>query len=117
MCRSRDLLLFDSLADHEPWYGEIHDIMILIQRLAFLADGHGHKLSLIPQDWVARPLLVSLSFLEPRTSLNPAQTQACQTNGYDCGLWVLASIGASLRGFHCAVLREQDIPRFRGILQ
>ena len=117
MCRSRELLLFDSLADREPWCGEVHDIMILIQRLVFLANGHGHELSLIPQDWIARPLLVSPSILEPLTSHNPAQTRACQTNGHDCGLWVLASIGASLRGFHRAVLREQDISRFRGILQ
>ena len=117
MCRSHELLLFDSLADRDPWCDEIHDIMMLIQRLVFLATQHGHKLYLIPQGWVARPLLVSPSFLEPLTSHNPAQTQACQTNGYDCGLWVLASIGASLRGFHRAVLREQDISRFRGILQ
>jgi hypothetical protein len=116
MCTSRELLLFDSLADREPWCGEIHDIMILIQRLVFLANRHGHKLSLIAQDWVARPLLVSLSFPEPCISHNATQTRACQTNEHDCGLWVLASIGASLRGFHCAALKEQDIPVFRGIL-
>jgi Ulp1 family protease len=37
-------------------------------------------------------------------------------NGYDCGVWVLASIAAVLRGFDVTGFGEADIPWFRQFL-
>ena len=39
-----------------------------------------------------------------------------QKNGVDCGLWVLATISAVLRGFHVAKLVEEDMVHFRTLL-
>ncbi|KIK14419.1 hypothetical protein PISMIDRAFT_117052, partial [Pisolithus microcarpus 441] len=39
-----------------------------------------------------------------------------QTNGYDCGLWVLAQIAAMLRGYKITGLREEDMIRFQRFL-
>ncbi|KIK11113.1 hypothetical protein PISMIDRAFT_123271, partial [Pisolithus microcarpus 441] len=39
-----------------------------------------------------------------------------QTNGYDCGLWVLAQIAAVLRGCEITGLREEDMIMFRKFL-
>jgi hypothetical protein len=41
------------------------------------------------------------------------QVDRLQTNGYDCGVWVLASIAAVLRGFDVMGFSETDIPWFR----
>jgi len=40
-----------------------------------------------------------------------------QTNGYDCGLWVLAQVAAVLRGYDITNLREEDMGGFRQYLQ
>jgi Ulp1 family protease len=37
-------------------------------------------------------------------------------NGYDCGVWVLASIAAVLRGFDVTGFGEVDMPWFRQFL-
>ena len=39
-----------------------------------------------------------------------------QTNSVDCGLWVLATIAAVLRGFHVTGIAEQDMVHFRVLL-
>lgn len=39
-----------------------------------------------------------------------------QTNGYDCGVWVLAAIAATLRGFHVPGFPEGDISKIRSAL-
>ena len=39
-----------------------------------------------------------------------------QTNGYDCGVWVLATVAAAIRGFHVTGLHEKDMPLFRRYL-
>ncbi|KAG2745434.1 hypothetical protein P692DRAFT_201679529, partial [Suillus brevipes Sb2] len=49
--------------------------------------------------WVARPLMV------------------VQTNGYDCGVWVLAMIAATLHGNHCTSIGEEDMHIFRHYLR
>ncbi|KAG1745421.1 uncharacterized protein EDB91DRAFT_1049892 [Suillus paluster] len=46
-----------------------------------------------------------------------SQTTAVQTNGYDCGVWVLAMIAATLRGCHCMALKEDDMSLFRHYLR
>ena len=40
------------------------------------------------------------------------QVDCLQTNGYDCGVWVLASIAAVLRGFDVTGFSKTDIPWF-----
>ncbi|KIJ57551.1 hypothetical protein HYDPIDRAFT_104107, partial [Hydnomerulius pinastri MD-312] len=40
-----------------------------------------------------------------------------QTNGFDCGLWVLAQIAAVLRGFDITGLQEGDMASFRQYLR
>ncbi|KIN98611.1 hypothetical protein M404DRAFT_157308, partial [Pisolithus tinctorius Marx 270] len=40
-----------------------------------------------------------------------------QSNGYDCGLWVLAQVAAVLRGCDVTNLREADMHDFRRYLQ
>ena len=47
---------------------------------------------------------------------HPLQELARQTNSYDCGVWVLASITAVLRGFDVTGLQEADISAFRYFL-
>ncbi|KAG2048172.1 hypothetical protein BDR06DRAFT_896156, partial [Suillus hirtellus] len=40
-----------------------------------------------------------------------------QTNGYDCGVWVLAAIAAVLRGRHVTGLCEDDMHHLRHYLR
>lgn len=47
-----------------------------------------------------------LSQLEPR-----------QTNGYDCGVWVLAQMSAILRGYDITDVKEDGIIHFRHFLR
>jgi len=51
-------------------------------------------------DWVACPLIMT----------------AVQTNGFDCGIWVLAMIAATLQGCHRTALEEREISEFRRYL-
>lgn len=44
------------------------------------------------------------------------QKTKLQSNGYDCGVWILAQILATLRGFDVVNVRERDISRFRAFL-
>jgi Ulp1 family protease len=41
---------------------------------------------------------------------------AVQTNGFDCGIWVLAMIAATLQGCHRTALEEREISEFRRYL-
>ena len=41
-----------------------------------------------------------------------SQTRALQTNGYDCGLWVLATVAAVFRGYDATGLTEGDMLAF-----
>ncbi|KAG6369442.1 hypothetical protein JVT61DRAFT_14860 [Boletus reticuloceps] len=87
--------LFDSFSEHNPWRTEIEHIKRLIGRLSSIALSNA---SIPRRDlgvWTASPVL-------PR-----------QSNGYDCGVWVLAQIAAVLRGAHVTNLTENDMPAFR----
>jgi Ulp1 family protease len=44
------------------------------------------------------------------------QKTVVQTNGYDCGIWVLAMITATLHGCHCTGLKEDHMSAFRHYL-
>lgn len=72
--------------------------MTLIVRLSTIANAQGHAVS--NQDfrgWIAYPLMV----------------RSVQTNGYDCGVWVLASIWAVLWGYEVTSHTEASISRVR----
>ncbi|KAG6849090.1 hypothetical protein H0H93_011358, partial [Arthromyces matolae] len=98
---SRRILLFDSLAGKEAWVSELADIQHFIERLVTLANRKEHPLHVVTAEgWEVNPTLV----------------QPCQTNGYDCGVWVLATIAAFLNGSHRTDLREQDMPMLRSLL-
>lgn len=71
--------------------------MCFITRLIILANRNGHPLPVPTTGWTARPVL-----MEPR-----------QTNGIDCGLWVLANIAAVLCGFPVTGLNEGDMNELR----
>lgn len=36
-----------------------------------------------------------------------------QTNGYDCGVWVLAAIAAALQGYHVPGMAEYEVRSLR----
>jgi Ulp1 family protease len=95
------LLLFDSLAGR-TWSGDIQDITTLISRFIFIATKNDKDFSfdIIIDGWSASP-----------TCIVPMQT-----NGYNCGVWVLACIAAVLRGYHLPAIKESDIVVFRSFL-
>ncbi|KAN0087822.1 hypothetical protein V8E55_006443 [Tylopilus felleus] len=76
----QEILLFDSLGAQNPWCADVQDIMMLIARLLGLAHRHHSDVQPVPSDWTARPLVV----------------EALQTNNFDCGVWILAVIAATL---------------------
>jgi Ulp1 family protease len=44
------------------------------------------------------------------------KTWQLQTNQYDCGLWVLGTIAATLQGYHLPDLIEDDMVQVRKFL-
>jgi Ulp1 family protease len=61
----------------------------------------------------------SLPYVQSRASLSfsslsslhaPSQNHGQQTNGHDCGLWVLCTLAAVMRGFAGAEVYEGDMP-------
>jgi hypothetical protein len=71
----------------------------------------------VTEGWSARPLAVGASFLISTMNLIPSrQIHTMQTNGVDCGLWVLAAIAAVLRGYQVTALCEGDMVAFRELL-
>ncbi|KAG6376561.1 hypothetical protein JVT61DRAFT_1537 [Boletus reticuloceps] len=111
-----ELRLFDSLAEESPWRKDVNvsmspclgalflmslkDITFFIGRLCGIAKSTLPDVQINLQDWQARPLV----------------TVPVQTNNYDCGIWVLATVAATLRGFHVTSLTERDMPAFRAYL-
>ncbi|KAG2054503.1 hypothetical protein BDR06DRAFT_1049502 [Suillus hirtellus] len=98
---TKELRLFDSLAEHKPWKHDVKDIMKLVCRLLMVACQRGKEVHIDLDGWVARPL-----------NLKPYQT-----NGYDCGVWILAAMIAVLRGHHVTGLREDEMSDLRHYLR
>ncbi|OCH93070.1 hypothetical protein OBBRIDRAFT_863019 [Obba rivulosa] len=86
---------FDSFADKMLWRSDIHRVATLVVRACNMTS-----MPIPSGDWRIRPLL----------------TSSVQSNGSDCGVWILAAIAARLRGFDTTALREKDIPNFRKYL-
>jgi hypothetical protein len=92
--------------------------MKLIVRLFNIARQHQRvfKVDVDFYGWVARPLIVSMLYIKRTLILIFYQKTAVQTNGYDCGIWVLAMIAATLHGCHCTGLKEDHMSAFRRYL-
>ncbi|KAG1722590.1 uncharacterized protein EDB91DRAFT_1088074 [Suillus paluster] len=92
-----------NFAERKPWKLDIKDIMKLIARLLSITQQRNHTIhvNINFDGWVARPLM----------------TEAVQTHSFDCGVWVLAVIAATLHGNHCTSLGEEDMHIFRHYLR
>ncbi|OSD03347.1 hypothetical protein PYCCODRAFT_1477197 [Trametes coccinea BRFM310] len=98
--REGRIAYFDSLADKDVWEHDVQIVYTLSHRLHRIA-GERQAHHMPPHnDWEAYPL---------------AETPL-QTNGYDCGVWVLACIAALLRGYHSVQLSPTGIAQFRSDL-
>lgn len=98
--RTKELHLFDSLADQNPWESDGKDIMKLVGRFLTVARQRHSGVQIDLEGWQTRAL-----------NVNP-----CQSNTYDCGLWVLAAMIAVLRGRHVTGLLEEQMSDFRHYL-
>ncbi|KAG2751616.1 hypothetical protein P692DRAFT_20774814 [Suillus brevipes Sb2] len=94
---TKELYLFDSMGDRTPWQSDVKDIIRLIARFLAVAHQRGHHFHIDLEGWVARPLNVI----------------CLQNNDFDCGLWVLATIFAVVRGNHITGLHEWDMNNLR----
>ncbi|KAJ7632871.1 hypothetical protein FB45DRAFT_746128, partial [Roridomyces roridus] len=95
----RRIFFFDSLSQRQGWRRDIRDIMVLITRLVALANRNAHQLHLTTED------------------PNEPWGYPHQTNGYDCGIWVLCMMAAILRGAHVTGLQESDIGHARQVIR
>jgi Ulp1 family protease len=68
------------------------------------------------KDGLLALLLYVFSVCQMLCFLSLSQVHQMQSNGVDCGLWVLATIAASLRGFHVTGLTEEDMCDLRATL-
>ncbi|KAG6869515.1 hypothetical protein C0992_002861, partial [Termitomyces sp. T32_za158] len=73
------------------------EIMTFVTRLVLVANQNGRPLPVITSGWTARP------------TVNPPR----QTNGVDCGVWVIANIAAVLSGFTVTGIQEYDVSSVR----
>jgi hypothetical protein len=94
--------------------------MALITRLLTLAERNGHPMNISVQEdaWEVNPLFQPVSRFVPymRRCLIRLQGRACQTNGYDCGVWVLCVMAAFMRGYCSTGLSERDMGDVRRCL-
>lgn len=79
----------------------LQEIVSLVKNLVLAANLNGHRLHVITEEgWTARPVI----------------TSALQSGPVSCGLWVVASIAAILRGYHLTGLSEDDMKNLRSLL-
>ncbi|KAJ7309971.1 hypothetical protein DFH08DRAFT_719066 [Mycena albidolilacea] len=101
----QQLFFFDSLAQRQGWRKDLRNVMLLVTRMAVLAHRHGYPLHISTQDlgeaWIAQPLF---------------DGRPLQSNGYDCGIWVVCMIGALLRGHADTSLVEMNMGAVRRVL-
>ncbi|KAG6369896.1 hypothetical protein JVT61DRAFT_13361 [Boletus reticuloceps] len=97
---TRRILLFDSLAEEQPWRNDLTDIMTLVNRLCSIAHTQRGAPLRHSGEWSAIPVM----------------TVPLQANDVDCGLWVLAQILAVFRGHERTGFKEQDMVFFRQYL-
>jgi hypothetical protein len=90
--------------------------MSLVWRLVKIAIAHGHSIDLVESGWTASPTSVGPFQCLLIPFAHHYQVDRLQTNGHDCGVWVLASVAAVLRGFDVTGFSEADMPWFRQFL-
>ncbi|EJD33615.1 cysteine proteinase [Auricularia subglabra TFB-10046 SS5] len=91
---------FDSLGLRTYHKEHAKNVAHLLSSLLQLARGRGFKdVWPAPIAWDSRPLVDMVA--------------PFQRGAVDCGLWVLAIVAASIRGFRTTALREEDMPNFR----
>lgn len=96
--QTKEIHLFDSLAG--SWECDINDIMKLVVRLLTIARQRHSGVQIDLDGWTPLEL----------------NAKPCQSNTYDCGLWVLAAITAVLRGRHVTNLHEERMSDWRNYL-
>ncbi|TFK20686.1 hypothetical protein FA15DRAFT_759211 [Coprinopsis marcescibilis] len=97
------ILMFDSFGATRNLQQEVNSVVDFVGRLIRCARSRGlldTGLAARKDSWLASPLVC----------------KAVQTNGYDCGVWVLMVISAIFRGYHLPCLDESRIPYFRYLL-
>ncbi|KAK1218014.1 hypothetical protein PQX77_019312 [Marasmius sp. AFHP31] len=99
-----EIQVFDSFGSCEFVSRWLPKIQTVIRRLVTMAKDHGYV-----------PAFASLSVLST-WSARLLQVHSVQSNGYDCGVWVLWVIAAVIRGFEFAHIEEKNIIRFRKYL-
>ncbi|KAJ6542921.1 hypothetical protein B0H19DRAFT_1076947 [Mycena capillaripes] len=117
---SQSVYCYDSLASQSGWRRDLcvgsaaslclpnltfdWYIMVLITRMVVLANRNGHPLHVLTAEepWPVYPMF----------QVNCAE----QTNGYDCGLWVICTLVAVMRGFSGAEVYERDMASARSLL-
>ncbi|TFK61371.1 hypothetical protein BDN72DRAFT_743548, partial [Pluteus cervinus] len=97
--KRRHISLFDSLGSRQRLKDDVQDALTLVKRMYLLAELRGHPVdtSAVDEDWTAQQLVF----------------ERLQTNGYDCGVWILAFITSLLRGYDIPRISETQIPILR----
>ncbi|KAG2088061.1 uncharacterized protein F5147DRAFT_727168 [Suillus discolor] len=98
--KTKEMHMFDSLADEKSWEPDVNDIMTLIDRYLTIARQRHSDVQIDLEGWQGRMLNVA----------------PCQSNAYDCGLWILAAMIAVLRGRHFSNLDETQMSNLRQYL-
>ncbi|KAG7087101.1 hypothetical protein E1B28_013082 [Marasmius oreades] len=98
--KSHDVYLFDSFGSREilnPWIPKMFTIITL---LVDAAQEQGHLRSVPKHGWVVQPLNI----------------KRLQSNGHDCGVWILYAMTAVLRGKTIPFTPEEEMVGFRAWL-
>jgi hypothetical protein len=94
--------------------------MTMITRMLTLTERNGHPMNITVEEgaWEVNPLFQPVSLFVPYIllCLIRLQGRACQTNGYDCGVWVLCTMAAFMRGYCSTGLLERDMGNARRCL-
>ncbi|KAI0676695.1 hypothetical protein C8Q78DRAFT_960079 [Trametes maxima] len=98
--KTKRIAYFDSFATTAVWEEDAKVLYALVYKLFRLSTEHGYKARDLDGDWVTYPLV----------------SKALQHNGWDCGVWILACIGAILRGYHTVELSQEGIAEYRSRL-
>ncbi|KAF9494123.1 hypothetical protein BDN71DRAFT_1483215 [Pleurotus eryngii] len=99
---SHILYLFDSFGHHRSWDQDVEAFecgTLECHEAHHPACAHGQQaVQVMPSHYRRMDCQTDLSM---------------QTNGYDCGIWVLAGITAALQGFHVPALTELEVRELR----
>ncbi|KAG7091657.1 hypothetical protein E1B28_010678 [Marasmius oreades] len=95
--KSRNIYLFDSFGSRVTVNAWVPKMYTILSSLVEAAQEHGHLQSVSKSNWTVRPF----------------NDERLQSNGYDCGVWVLYTMTAILRGKTIPLTPEEEITGFR----